>query len=155
MLSVADMQKYAPQACAGCSDADCRPQGSKCAACCEMLRVHMVVRGIIKNNPLAAEQVIGMVSENAMDSYIMQNQDTVQGAYVFSSPSFDKTTFLVQQNSTTFQVRGDFTRVQTRVSTQMQVQASREIARQLIFRDDSVRIEVDLKEFAHPAFEVS
>jgi hypothetical protein len=120
-----------------------------------MLRVHMVVRGIIKNNPVAPEQVTGMLSESSMDSYIMAHQDTVQGAYVFSSPSYDKTTFLVQQNSTTFQIRGDFMRVQMRVSMQMQVQASREIARQLIFRNDSVRIDVDLKEFAHPAFEVS
>jgi hypothetical protein len=155
MSSVTEMQKFAPEACAGCLDTDCKPQGSKCAACCEMLRVHMVVRGIVRNNPLNAKEVIGLRSEKAMDDYIFAHQDTVQGAYVFSSPSYDKTTFLVQQNSTTLQIRGEFVRVQMRTTMQMQVQASREIARQLIFNNESVSIDVDLKEFAHPAFEIS
>jgi hypothetical protein len=87
-----------------------------CAKCCEMYRVHRVVRNIMKNNgtsagktgpsPIPADKVLGFTSDTALDAYLLRNPEFIQGGLIFSSPHVNSTTFMVQHNSTASQSRG-------------------------------------------------
>lgn len=95
---VAGMTRFATEVCRGCGDAFCKAQKTpgqltsvlpasspsssagqaRCGVCCEFLRVHMVVRGIIRNNPLRASEVIGFKTESDMDDWMLRNPNRVQ-----------------------------------------------------------------------------
>jgi hypothetical protein len=130
-------------------------------SCQELFRVHQIVRGVMKNNGAAEEpgsnsissdKVLGFRTQFSMDSFLADNPEFVQGGYIFSSPSENVTTFVIQQNSTVVQVRGNFQRPYLEITLPMQLQAYREIIR--LF-NKSFEIHMFLKEFAHPALAVS
>ncbi|EKX32324.1 hypothetical protein GUITHDRAFT_82405 [Guillardia theta CCMP2712] len=63
---------------------------------------------------------------------------------------------LVQENGTAAdQIRGTWTRPFLNFAVPMQVQAQKEIARQVFLKDPNFKIDVAIEEFAHPAFQVS
>ena len=96
----------------GFCDADACRQATfdaahQCSRCCELHRVDRVVGTIMAKNgsrvgsgssfPIAAENVLGFKSETALDAFLLRSPGLIQGAYIFSSPDRNRTTFLVQQ----------------------------------------------------------
>jgi len=143
----------------------------KCARCCEMHRVHKIVRTIMTHNgtakagdtrtcseggpcPIEPSKVLGFETEAAMDTYLMKYPEFVQGGYIFSSPHANATTFMVQQNSTASNVRGVWKKPYMIFTLPMQVTASKAIATQIIRRVDATASFEDmnlyLQPFAHP-----
>ena len=131
-------------------------------SCAELFRVHTIVRGIMKNNgaatlngsshPIPTEKVLGFQTPLSMDTFLGDNPEYVQAGYVFASRSENETTFVIQQNSTVTQVRGTYQQPYRECTIPMQLQAYREIVR---LYNKSFEIDLFLKEFAHPALDVS
>jgi len=121
----------------------------------EVERVHRVVKGIMTNNrpTILTNSVLGFTTVAKMEAYMAVHTERVAGAYVFSSPSSKNTTFLLSLNTTVISNRGEFIDHTWARSLPMQVAASREITRQLIFNDNSLPYDVSIQEFAHPAFQ--
>jgi hypothetical protein len=131
-------------------------------SCAELFRVHTIVRGIMTNNgavslngsshPIPAEKVFGFQTPHSMDTFLGDNPEYAQAGYIFASRSENETTFVIQQNSTVTQVRGTFKQPYRECTLPMQLQAYREIVR--LF-NKTFEIDLFLKEFAHPALDVS
>mmetsp|Transcript_48840 Transcript_48840/g.119011 ORF Transcript_48840/g.119011 Transcript_48840/m.119011 type:complete len:1032 (-) Transcript_48840:696-3791(-) len=145
-----------------CAEADCEAATASCTACCEAWRVHRVVRSIMKKNgtedqtvPIPDTKVVGFVDATAMDEFLLKNQDVIQGGFVFKSPSYDRTTFAVQQNSTAATIRGEYELPYYDRTVPMQVAASKAIARELLFKNPDFPMDIDLMEFAHPSYDVA
>jgi len=145
-----------------CVAADCDTEGGACATCCAGWRTHKVVRGIMALNgtkdgtfAIPNDRVIGFLNGSQMDAYLLENSETVQGGYIFNSVSDKKTTFIVQHNSTSAAIRGDYENIYRILTLPLQVQAQASILRKLIAKDDNIPVDIDLQEFAHPAFEVA
>ena len=102
--------------------------------------------------PIPAEKVFGFQTPISMDTFLGDNPEYAQAGYIFASRSENETTFVIQQNSTVTQVRGMFQQPYRACTLPMQLQAYREIVR--LF-NKTFEIELFLKEFAHPALEVS
>ena len=107
-------------------------------SCDEMFRVHQVVRWIMNNNtiagrpvPVPATSVLGFANESAMENYLFLNPSTVQGAYMFISPTPTAMTFEVEMNSTSIQIRGVYQRPYLSTGLPMQV-SSRSTNRALL-----------------------
>jgi len=81
------------------------------------------------------------------------NSETVAAGYIFNSPSEKNTTYVISSNSTVLSNRGEFIQPTWERTLPMQVAATREIMRQLIFNDNAMQADVAIQEFAHPAFE--
>jgi len=103
-------------------------------------------------SPVPPDAVLGFRNETALDDYLFANPNRVQGAYVFNAPRDSAIAFVVQTNSSTYQIRGVWERPYLLVALPLQVQAHRAIARRF---DPAIRMEFGLKQFAHPAFDVS
>jgi len=146
-----------------CVAADCDVEGGSCAACCAVWRSHRVVRGIMTLNgtsaggivPIPTERVRGFLNGSTMDAYLLDNPETVQGGYIFNSMSDQKTTFIVQHNSTSADIRGEYEDIYSTLTLPLQVQGQAAIIRKLILKDDNFPIDINLQEFAHPAFDVA
>ena len=145
----------------------------QCFQCCELHRVDRVVGTIMAKNgsrvgsgssfPIAAENVLGFKSETALDAFLLRSPGLIQGAYIFSSPDRNRTTFLVQHNSTPTQARRVWRDPVMLVTTPMQVTASKAIMEEIFAANLAgnpaknasgglfERILVSLQPFAHPA----
>ena len=162
----------------GFCDADACRQATfdaahQCSRCCELHRVDRVVGTIMAKNgsrvgsgssfPIAAENVLGFKSETALDAFLLRSPGLIQGAYIFSSPDRNRTTFLVQHNSTPTQARRVWRDPVMLVTTPMQVTASKAIMEEIFAANLAgnpaenasgglfERILVSLQPFAHPA----
>lgn len=155
-----------------CDGLSCNSAGTTpfhpCAKCCEMYRVHRVVRNIMKNNgtaagrtgasPIPADKVLGFTSATSLDAYLLNNPEFIQGGFIFSSPHVNSTTFMVQHNSTASQSRGAWRQPVMEETIPMQVTASRAIAAEIILAVDPQgaaattfgEMVVHLQPFAHP-----
>jgi hypothetical protein len=96
--------------------------------CEEMYRVHKIVRNIMSKNKIngqlqqiPADSVLGFKSETALDQYLYDYPERVQGGYVFASPSDSGTTFVLQMNNTVTQIRKVWERPFLTIALQMQV----------------------------------
>jgi len=154
-----------------CGEAECAagcmgPACAACGTCCETWRVHRVVRGIMASNgtveggkvPIPSDKVVGFRNATYMETFMLNNPGLIQGAYVFSSKGAKHTTFLVTQNSSSgLPIRGEWEKPYVTTTVPMIVLATSEIARKAIFgaADAELPIELDLVEFAHPAFDVA
>ena len=145
-----------------------------CARCCELFRVHGVVRMMMKSNgttaagdtetpasPIPPDKVLGFVSEISQDKYLMQNPEFVQGGFIFSSPHANSTTFMVQHNSTPSQKRGTWTQPVMVTTIPMQITASKAIATQIIRSADPGSepgfedLLLHMQPFAHPPQQIA
>jgi hypothetical protein len=145
--------KGAAGAGALCSSSDCSMKEMEathaCAKCCELLRVHRVVRSIMAHNgssadssseaadattvyTIPASRVLGFTNQSQLDAFLTKKPEFVQAGYLFSSPHGNATTFMVQHNSTPSIVRGTWQSVVLSVTVPMQVTASRAIATEII-----------------------
>lgn len=129
------------------------------ALCAEMFRVHRVVRNIMDANalqgqaaPIPAGSVVGFRNQTALDNYLFDFPNRVQGGYVFAAPSDTAVTFALQINSTSSQVRGVWERPYLAVGLPLQAAAHRAIARAF---NPAARMDLATQLFAHPAFAVS
>ena len=160
-----------------CNDLSCQLAGltpfHPCAKCCELYRVHRVVRTIMKNNgtaagrsgasPISSDKVLGFISDRALDKYLLDNPEFIQGCFIFSSPHVNSTTFMVQHNSTPSQSRGSWRQPVMDETIPMQVTASRAIATEIILAVDPQGaattsfgdMVVHLQPFAHPAQDIA
>ena len=100
-----------------CAAADCDVVGGACAACCATYRTHKVVRGMMALNgtsaegvyyPIPAANVMGFINETQLDTYILDNPGNIPGGVLFNSVSENKTSFVVQHNSTVQNVRNQY-----------------------------------------------
>ena len=140
--------------------AQCLSSNSSCA---EMYRIHKIVRGMMKYNGLSAvtnvsqnaipsSKVLGFRTPMSMDDFLSKRPEYVQGGYIFSSASENDTTFVIQQNSTISQIRGEYQQPYLLYTLPMQQQAYREILRQF---NATFELDIYLKEFAHPPLAVA
>lgn len=152
-----------------CQVAEFQPS-HECAKCCEMFRVHKVVRTMMQHNgtakavktskdawPIPARKVLGFISEPAIDAFLLENPEYVQGAFIFASPHANATTFVVQHNSTPSQRRGKWQEPVMKMTIPMQVTASKAIATEIIKTIDPNALvtmyedmHVHMQPFAHP-----
>jgi hypothetical protein len=160
---------------AGACDVSGFQPAHKCARCCEMHRVHKIVRTIMAHNgtkvkdasgcseggpcPIEPSNVLGFETEAALDAYLMSNPEKVQGGFIFASPHANATTFMVQQNSTLSSTRGTWNENFMSFTLPMQVAASKSIATDIIRRVDSTASFQDMniyrQPFAHPPQEIA
>jgi hypothetical protein len=127
-----------------------------CEPLCEAWRVHRVVRGVMRNNrgvggrPIPAPTTLGFCNATGLDQHLLARPGAVQGALLFSSAGDNRTTFAVVTNSTPYLVRGAYARPLLEVALPMQVAATRELARQLVFADEGLDVALATRPFAHP-----
>ena len=105
-----------------------------------------------RSDPIPVEKVFGFQTPLSMDTFLSDKPEYAQAGYIFASRSENETTFVIQQNSTVTQVRGTYKQPYRECTLPMQLQAYREIVR--LF-NKAFEIEIFLKEFAHPALDVS
>jgi len=104
-LNLAEFVAKFPDECPStCVAADCGmenqtlPDTPACSKCCELHRIHQVVRGIVKNNgtgstadrfPISSTQVLGFKNTSTMTDYVWDHPATVQVFLPPPSPFFD------------------------------------------------------------------
>ncbi|XAR65461.1 hypothetical protein NMG60_11009599 [Bertholletia excelsa] len=119
-------------------------------------RIGSIVNRIMTNNPgrpIPSSKVKSFGTKTEVDEWLFSNPMYCPGALHFIDRNATVISYGIQTNSTPVFKRGHFEDPTFKFQIPLQIAAEREIARSLI-GDPNFSWVVNLKEFAHPAFEV-
>ena len=86
-----------------------------------------------------------------MDAYALKNPETVQGAVHFTVENNRAIFYTLQFNSSTIYKRGKFENPDRKFALPMQHAVEREVLRHIV-NDPYLPVDVNMREFPHPAF---